>query len=238
MRLMVVLCFVASGVGVEAWAQIPAVVTLAVNDGRRVELKDSAGFVHRPLDYDPKNPPVSTGPPQVRVVRGHPGYEPVAEALAKSEPSTLLRADKSYVVEMSMRFAVPAVTLNEACASRGHSPNLMSTLTPNPEDVAKVMAWLTSVGFTDVKAYKADIFNRAISFKGTVDVIEQAFRTQVYSYTLNHPDALLPADRYTTYYTNGTNLSVPEAFGGVIGKVIGLSPVSMGGICDGIKAEP
>ena len=44
-RLMVVLCFVAAS-GVSR-AQIPAVVTLAVNDGRRVELADSAVAVEK-----------------------------------------------------------------------------------------------------------------------------------------------------------------------------------------------
>jgi hypothetical protein len=42
----------------------------------------------------------------------------------------------------------------------------------------------------------------------------------------------------TTYYTNGTNHSVPAAFSNVIGKVEGLSPVLEGAICNGIKAIP
>jgi len=229
-RLMVAVCFVAVGGGASAWAQIPAVVTLAVDDGRRVELKDSAGFVYCSVHYDPKNPPpVSTAPPQV--VRNSM-YVPVAEALAKSEPSMLLRADKSHVVEMWVRFAVPAATLNEACPSREHNPNLISMLTPNPEDVEKVMAWMRSSGFTDVKAERTNIQFRTINFKGTVDVIERAFRTQIYSYVAN------PAVPDTTYYTNGTDLSVPEALSPVIDKVFGLSPKSEGGICNGIPAVP
>jgi hypothetical protein len=230
-RLMVVLCFVtAVGGGGVVRAQIPPVVTQAVNDGRRVELADSAGFVYRPVHYDPKNPPpVSTEPP--RVVRNSM-FVPVAEALAKSEPSTLLRADKSHVVEMWVRFAVPAATLNEACPSREHTPNLLSMLTPNPEDVEKVMAWLRSSGFTDVKAERANFLFRTINFKGTVDVIERAFRTEIYSYEAN------PAVPDTTHYTNGTNLSVPEALSPVIDNVFGLSPKSEGGICNGIKAVP
>jgi hypothetical protein len=45
LQLMAVLGFVAVGVGCGVvWAQIPAVVTLPVNDGRRVELKDMAGL--------------------------------------------------------------------------------------------------------------------------------------------------------------------------------------------------
>jgi Pro-kumamolisin, activation domain len=239
-RLMVGLCFAAAVSG--AWAQIPAVVTLPVNDGRRVELKESAGLVYRPVHYDPNapKPPQSMAPRAVKTAQVSVDsiYVPVAEALAKSEPSTLLRADKSHVVEMWVRFAIPAAMLNEACASRAHNPQFMSTLTPNPEDVEKVMAWLTSVGFTDGKAEKPDISYRTISFKGTVDVIEQAFRTQVYSYTLENAYAPLPADRYTTYYTNGTNLSVPEALSPVIDKVFGLSPTGIGGICNGIKMVP
>jgi subtilase family serine protease len=102
----------------------------------------------------------------------------------------------------------------------------------------KVMAWLTSVGFTDVKAEKPDISYRTISSKGTVDAIERAFRTQVYSYVANPAYVLTPTIPDTTYYTNGTNLSVPEALSPVIDKVYGLSPLGIGGICNGIKMVP
>ena len=240
MRLMVALCFAAAAV-VGAWAQIPAVVTLPVNDGRRVDLRDSAGFVFRPVHYDPNAPklPQSTA----RAVKTaqmavDSMYVPVAEALAKTEPSTLLRADKSHVVKMWMRFAIPAAMLNEACVSRNRNRQFMNALTPNPEDVAKVMAWLTSSGFTEVKAEKTDDTYQTISFKGTVAVIEQAFRTQVYSYVANDAYVLTPLVPDRTYYTNGTNLSVPEALGGVIDKVFGLSPGSVYGICNGVEAVP
>ena len=239
-RLMVVLCFVAAS-GVSR-AQIPAVVTLAVNDGRRVELADSAGFVYRPVHYDPNapKPPQSMAPRAVKTaqVSVESMYVPVVEALAKSEPSTPLRADKSHLVKMWVRFAIPAATLNEACASRGHNPQFMSTLTPNPEDVEKMVGWLRSSGFTDVKAERADIEYRTINFKGTVEVIERAFRTQVYSYVANPAYVLTPTIPDTTYYTNGTNLSVPAALSPVIDKVYGLNPLGVGGICNGIKMVP
>ena len=251
-RGMVVLGFVAAGVGASAWAQIPAVVTRAVDDGRRVELKDSAGVVFRPVHYDPNapKPAQSTIPPPVPVkVVGMPGmggkgisgsslYVPVAEVLAHPETSELKPADKNHVVEMWVRFAIPAATLNEACVSRARNPQFMVALNPNGEDMDKVMEWLTASGFTNVMPEKMDIIYKTISFRGTVEVIERAFRTQVYSYVANDASVLTPLVPDTTYYTNGTNLSIPEALSPVIDKVFGLSPTGYGGICNGIKAVP
>jgi Pro-kumamolisin, activation domain len=238
-----VLFLVAGGV---AWGQIAAVVTDAVSDRSRVELPDSAGMVYRPVHYDPSHPPpVATTPPVVRAVRMvdgkpfDPTHVPVAELLAHPETSELRRADSEHVVTMWIRFAIPAEQLNDACQRR-QQPNSgwMQALAPNMEDLDKVMAWLKEEGFTDVRPGLTDVLYHSVNFTGSVAVIERAFLTEVYSYTVNDSYRPTPTIPDTTYYTNGTNLSVPAAFSKVIGKVEGLRPVLEGGICNGIKAIP
>lgn len=232
-----------------AWGQIAAMVTDAVVDGLRVELPDSAGMVYRPVHYDPSHPPlVATTPPVVRAVpmvggkRVDPTHVPVAEVLAHPETSELRLADGAHVVKMWIRFAIPAEQLNDACQRRQQPDSgWLHALAPNMDDMNKVMAWLKEEGFTDVRPGMTDVdvlFDHAVSFTGSVAVIERAFRTEVYSYTTNKAYMPTPTIPDTTYYTNGTNLSVPAAFSKVIGKVEGLRPVLEGGICDGIKAIP
>jgi hypothetical protein len=224
------------------WGQIAAVVTDAVADGSRVELPDSAGRVYRPVHYDPSHPPpVATTSPVVRAVRMvggkpfDPTHVPVAEVLAHPETSELKRADSVHVVEMWIRFAIPAEQLKDACERR-QQPNSgwLEALAPNMED----MKWLKEEGFTDVRPGLTSVFYHSVTFRGSVAVVERAFLTEVYSYTANDAYVPTPTIPDTTYYTNGTNLSAPAAFSKVIGKVEGLSPVLEGGICNGIKAIP
>jgi hypothetical protein len=250
-RVRGVLCsFILSLVGGGvAWGQIAAVVTDAVSDGSRVELPDSAGMVYRPVHYDPNHPPpVPTTPPMlktVQMVHGKPvdpTHVPVAEVLAHLGTSELRHADGAHVVKMWIRFEIPAEQLNDACQRRQQpGSGWLHTLAPNMDDMNKVMAWLKEEGFTDVRPGLTDVdvlFDHAVSFTGSVEVIERAFRTEVYSYTTNDAPTPTPIIPDTTYYTNGTNLSIPTAFSKVISKVEGLRPVPEGGICNGIRAIP
>ncbi len=92
------------------------------------------------------------------------------------------------------------------------SPNFHKWLTPaqfadrfgmSPDDIAKVVAWLESEGFTVTSI--ANSRDQA-SFDGTVAQIESVFRTEIHTYLVDGE----------THFANATNPSVPAALAGLV----------------------
>jgi hypothetical protein len=99
------------------------------------------------------------------------------------------------------------------------SPNYHKWLTPDSfgqlfgvasADVAQISAWLQDQGFTVNGVSKS---NRIITFSGTVGQVETAFHTQMNSLTVDGE----------AHISNTTDISVPEAFSGVVRGVKSLN---------------
>jgi subtilase family serine protease len=76
-------------------------------------------------------------------------------------------------------------------------------------DLAKVMAWLESQGFTITNVANG---KTSITFDGTVAQVQAAFATSIHSLSVNGE----------THFANITNVSVPSQFSGVVSGVTGL----------------
>ncbi|HEY3991158.1 MAG TPA: Ig-like domain repeat protein [Acidobacteriaceae bacterium] len=100
-----------------------------------------------------------------------------------------------------------------------NSPNFHRFLTPEqfgqqygpaPEDIAQVVSWLNSQGFTVNKVAKS---NMAIEFSGSVNQVETAFHTQIDRFVINGQE----------HVANVSNPMIPSALAPVIA---GVSPLN------------
>lgn len=98
------------------------------------------------------------------------------------------------------------------------SPNYHRWLTPeqfadrfglSSDDIAKLVAWLQSQG---LRVHDVARGRHWITFSGTAEQVSRAFGTEIHSYRLNGK----------FYRANSTDLSIPEAFEGVVSGVAGL----------------
>ncbi len=99
------------------------------------------------------------------------------------------------------------------------SPNYHKWLTPEQygqrfgmteNDLAKVTAWLLSVGLTvdNISSGRTQVF-----FSGTISQIERAFQTEIHNYSF----------RGEQHFANRTSVSVPAAFAAEIMAIRGLN---------------
>ena len=95
------------------------------------------------------------------------------------------------------------------------SPEYHQWLTPaeyadrfgmNASDIQKVESWLESQGFNVERVAKS---RTSISFSGTVEQVESAFRTEMHRYRMDGE----------THFANATNLEIPAALAGVVQSV-------------------
>jgi hypothetical protein len=226
---------VQAGVIASPVSELPSVVLDPVDDSKRVELADSAGYVYIPVHYDPSKPhaintkpvPVGQMPPSPMI------YFPVSEVLSRASAGGLKHADPTSELRLRARFSLPKPQLDNACASKTVSPDFIrQVLNPNQHDLAMFIHWLRLSGFTDIQKEDVELDYRPVSFTGTVAVTEKAFRTQIYSYLANPAYVLEPTIPDQTYYVNATNFSVPATFAQLVEKIGGLDARPFGGVCN------
>jgi len=77
-------------------------------------------------------------------------------------------------------------------------------------DLAKITAWLESLGFSTGYIARARNF---VAFSGTAQQVANAFHTQIHRYTVNG----------VTNYANATDPSIPAALAGLVSGIRGLN---------------
>ena len=99
------------------------------------------------------------------------------------------------------------------------SPNYHKWLTPeqygdrfgmNPEDLAKVTAWLQSHGFSNISVSRS---RNSIEFDGNTGQASAAFRTSIHEFVLNGK----------THYANTSDPKLPSAFAGTVAGITSLN---------------
>jgi uncharacterized protein (TIGR03437 family) len=127
----------------------------------------------------------------------------------------------NYMMLVVQPSAAQQAELNQLLADQQNpsSPLYRQWLTPedfgnrfglSPSDHSKVVAWLTSQGFTVNQSGRA---RNWIAFSGTAGQVSRALHTGIHRFQVNGE----------THYANTADPSVPEALAGVIGGFIGLS---------------
>ena len=98
------------------------------------------------------------------------------------------------------------------------SPQYHKFLTPeeygarfglNPEDIAKVTAWLQGEGFSEIAVARGQNF---VTFSGTTGQVQNAFHASIHKYSLNGE----------TNYANASDPLVPKALAGAVASIGGL----------------
>src|SRR5208283_2764756 len=80
----------------------------------------------------------------------------------------------------------------------------------SPSDHSKLVAWLTSEGFTVNRSARG---RNWIAFSGTAGQVSRSLRTPIHRFQVNGE----------THYANTVDPSAPEALAGVIGGFLGLN---------------
>lgn len=79
----------------------------------------------------------------------------------------------------------------------------------NSADIAKVVQWLETSGFSNVQVARSQA---SISFDGNAAQVQAVFQTSIHAYTLNSQ----------TYFANASNPRLPKALEGLVENVDGL----------------
>ncbi len=85
---------------------------------------------------------------------------------------------------------------------------------PNPDDVAKITAWLAGEGFSGIQAARSRTF---VQFEGSAAQAQATFQTPIHSYRW----------RGETHYANAADPKLPVALRGVVSSIQGLSDFRM-----------
>jgi subtilase family serine protease len=161
---------------------------------------------------------------------------PAYQSLPGSVPSFAASAAATGAVAGSRQITIqvwmkPNLTAAESYAASASTPGTSAyrhylspdayaaRFGPAASAVAKVETWLTSQGFTGIKASAQRSYVRAT---GDVSQIEAAFRTQLENY---RSSASLNADGYQLY-ANDRSVSVPASLSGITMGVTGLDNAS------------
>ncbi|MBJ6726241.1 protease pro-enzyme activation domain-containing protein [Geomesophilobacter sediminis] len=139
-------------------------------------------------------------------------------AMAKSAADTSLRMDHMV---MALQISAAKQAALSTFLKQQHdptSPNYHKWLTPDQfaaqfgpsaADVADITTWLTSHGFKIDEVAKSRMW---INFSGDVNHVEQAFRTQISTVTVDGK----------SYHANTTDPSIPRALSDVVSGVVTL----------------
>jgi len=79
----------------------------------------------------------------------------------------------------------------------------------NPSDIAKVVDWLQSAGFSVIRVARG---RDSIAFSGTAQQVEDVLKTEIHYYFVNG----------SRHYANASEPSIPEALASVISGFLGL----------------
>ena len=85
---------------------------------------------------------------------------------------------------------------------------------PNPDDVAKVTAWLAQQGFSNVQLARSRMF---VSFEGIAAQAQTAFHTSLHNYQWNGE----------AHYANAADPQLPAALSGLVESIRGLNDFRM-----------